>query len=44
MWEIRKGGMVYAHGPASTMPTLKERKQMRNAGYQVYLDGREYKL
>lgn len=44
MWEIRKSGIVFAHGPAPTMPTAKERKQIRNAGYQVFLDGREYKL
>lgn len=39
-WEVRKDGQAYAGGPMETMPSAEQRRSMRAAGYQIYVDGR----
>lgn len=43
IWEVRKNGNVFAHGPVETMPPPEQRRQMRAAGYEIYLDGKLYR-
>lgn len=42
-WEVRKDGRAYAGGPITTLPDLQQRRSMRNAGYQIYVDGKIYR-
>ena len=43
MWQVKKNGVVYAHGPQSTFPNAAERKALRAGGYRIYLDNKPYK-
>lgn len=42
-FEVRKDNRVYQSGPFSQIPPAGIRKQMRAAGYKIYVDGRLYK-
>lgn len=42
-WEVRKDGQAYAGGPMETMPSAEQRRSMRAAGYQTYVDGKLYR-
>lgn len=42
-WEVRKGGQAYAGGPMKTLPDAQQRRSMRSAGYQIYVDGKPYR-
>lgn len=42
-WEVRKDGQAYAGGPISTLPSAAQRRSMRAAGYQTYVDGKLYR-
>ena len=44
MWEVRRDGIVIAHGESEkSMPTPQECKRFREDGYRVYVDGKEVK-
>ena len=42
-FEVRKGGKVYQSGPVKQIPDAETRKQMRGAGYGVFIDGKAYR-
>ena len=39
-WEVRRDGIVVAHGPAETLPDPETRKLLRNSGHKIYVDGK----
>lgn len=42
-WEVRKDGRVYASGAMVALPDARQRRSMREAGYQIYIDGKPYR-
>lgn len=42
-WEVRRDGVVIAHGSKATMPSKDMRKELRTAGYKIYVDGKLYR-
>lgn len=42
-WQIKKDGVIKAHGSGAVPYSLDTRKQMRAAGYKIYVDGKVYK-
>lgn len=42
-WEVRRNGVVVAHGPMETFPDAEMRKGLRNSGHKIYVDGKLYK-
>lgn len=41
-FEVWKDKKVCQSGPLSLIPPLDRRKQMRAAGYKIYVDGKVY--
>lgn len=42
-WQVKRDGVVIAHGPKDTFPSAEERKAIRSGGHKIYVDGRIYK-
>lgn len=42
-WEVRKDNRTFASGSMATLPDAGQRKSMREAGYQIYVDGKPYR-
>ena len=42
-FEVRKDGRTYQSGPDEMMPPPVTRKQMRTAGYKIYVDGKVFR-
>lgn len=42
-FEVRKDKKVYQSGPVKLIPDAETRKQMRGAGYGVFVDGKAYR-
>lgn len=42
-FEVRKDGKTMQQGDESQLPDAEVRKQMRNAGYKIYVDGKVYR-
>lgn len=42
-WEVRRDGIIIAHGSKSTMPQLAERQSMRSAGMKIYVEGKIFR-
>jgi len=43
MFEVKKDGKVMQYGPLLCLPDAERRRQLRAAGYKIYVDGRLYK-
>ena len=39
-WEVRRDGKVIGHGSKLTMPSKELRKELRSAGYKIYVEGK----
>lgn len=39
-WEVKRGGVVIGHGSKLTMPSKDLRKELRAAGYKIYVEGK----
>ena len=39
MFEVKKNGKAMASGAIKYLPDKETRKQMRTAGYKIYVDG-----
>lgn len=42
-WEVRRDGIIIAHGGKSTMPLIAERQSMRSAGMKIYVEGKIFR-
>lgn len=42
-WEVRRDGVVVAHGPEGSFPDPDTRKHLRNSGHKIYVDGKLYR-
>ena len=42
-WEVRRDGVTIAHGSKATMPSKDLRKELRTAGYKIYVDGKIFR-
>ena len=42
-WQVKRDGVVIAHGPKDTFPSAEERTVIRSGGYKIYVDGKIYK-
>ena len=42
-WEVRRDGVPLASGPKETMPTLEQRKSMREGGCKIYVEGKIFR-
>lgn len=42
-FEVKKDGRVMQQGDISQLPDAETRKQMRDAGYKIYVDGKVYR-
>ena len=42
-WQVKKGGATKAHGSGEIPYSAETLKQMRAAGYKIYVDGKVWK-
>lgn len=40
VWEVKKAGVVVAHGSAATAPVKQQRQRLLADGYVVIIDGK----
>lgn len=40
IWQVCRGDVVLAYGPETTVPGKDMRKELRDAGYEIYVDGK----
>ena len=42
-WEVKRDGKVIGHGSKLTMPGKELRKDLRAAGYKIYVEGKLFR-
>lgn len=42
-WEVKRDGVVIGHGSKLTMPSKELRKELRSAGYKIYVCGKIFR-
>lgn len=42
-WQVKRGPDVFCHGPKETFPGVGERKMLRDAGYNLLVNGKTWK-
>ena len=43
LWEVKRDGLVKAHGPEESFPDSDTVVSLTKAGYKIYVDGKIFK-